>query len=52
MIEDDLKLNVYRIIQEHLNKILKHAAANVIPAVINADHNNTIQLVITDNEKE
>jgi signal transduction histidine kinase len=37
LIEDDLKLNIYRIIQEQLNNIQKHANARYIKIDITAD---------------
>ena len=47
---DDLKLNVYRIIQEQLNNIAKHAAAkNVSVSVQTA--NNMISVVVADDGK-
>jgi two-component system sensor histidine kinase NreB len=34
IVDDDLKLNIYRIVQEQVNNILKHAEANVIDVLI------------------
>lgn len=49
-ISDDLKLNIYRIIQEHLNNIIKHAKATRV--YVNIDLlNNAIHLNIKDNGK-
>lgn len=49
-ISDDLKLNIYRIIQEHLNNIIKHAKATCV--FVNIDLLiNTVQLNIKDNGK-
>jgi PAS domain S-box-containing protein len=46
-IKDDLKINIYRIIQESLNNILKHAAAKNVSLLIKADH-VALQLSIAD----
>ena len=35
---DDLKLNIYRIIQEQLNNIVKYASAGNVPSAIKANH--------------
>jgi two-component system sensor histidine kinase UhpB len=37
-IEDDLKLNIYRIVQEQINNVLKHAQASNIYISIKEDH--------------
>lgn len=37
-IEDDLKLNVYRVVQEQINNIVKHAQASNIEVTLNADY--------------
>ncbi len=42
------KLNIFRIVQEHLNNILKHAAATNVTLDLGQDKNNVI-LTITDN---
>ncbi len=47
-IEEDLKLNIYRIIQEQINNILKHASANQITISVEKI-NNSISLTIADN---
>lgn len=47
-IDEDLKLNVYRIIQEQLNNILKHAKASHIKVCIE-NKNGCLILSITDN---
>lgn len=45
---DDLKLNIYRIIQEQLNNILKHAnAGEVLISLV--EKNENIELVVMDN---
>jgi len=49
-IADDLKLNIYRIIQEQLNNIIKHAAAsNVLIAIKAVD--KTIHVIVSDDGK-
>jgi len=48
--DDDLKLNIYRIIQEQVNNIIKHAAAkNVNISVQPIDH--SIQIITNDDGK-
>ncbi|MEO6541907.1 MAG: PAS domain-containing sensor histidine kinase, partial [Ferruginibacter sp.] len=47
-IEDDLKLNIYRIIQEQLNNILKHASAKNISVEVEADIDHIHVLVADD----
>jgi len=47
---DDLKLNIYRIIQEQLNNIMKHAAAKNVTVSVKVD-NNIIMIVIADDGK-
>jgi signal transduction histidine kinase len=49
-IEDDLKLNIYRIIQEQLNNILKHAAAKNISVEVEANA-KYIHVLVTDDGK-
>ncbi|MEP6674927.1 MAG: PAS domain S-box protein, partial [Ferruginibacter sp.] len=49
-IEDDLKLNIYRIIQEAISNILKHAAAKNVSIVIKADEKG-LQVLLTDDGK-
>ena len=46
-IPDDLQLNIYRIIQEQLNNILKYAAAQHVAISITAD-NKTINILVAD----
>jgi PAS domain S-box-containing protein len=49
-IEDDLKLNIYRIIQEQLNNILKHALAKNISIVVDTGA-EFIHVVVKDDGK-
>jgi len=49
-IEDDLKLNIYRITQEQLNNILKHAMAKNISVEVEAGAEH-IHLLVTDDGK-
>lgn len=49
-INDDVKLNIYRIIQELVNNIVKHAAASVIEVMIEKDQEN-INLTVKDDGK-
>ncbi|HEY8387421.1 MAG TPA: PAS domain S-box protein [Parasegetibacter sp.] len=48
LIEDDLKLNIYRIIQEQINNIVKHASANQVHVIVN-DSENAINILVSDN---
>ena len=48
LIDEDLKLNLYRIVQEQLNNILKHARATSL-TVCMEDRNGCITLTISDN---
>ena len=48
--DDELKLNIYRIIQEQINNILKHADAKNISITIEAD-SNTINILVFDDGK-
>lgn len=50
LISDDLKLNIYRTIQEQLNNITKHAAARNVNISVQA-HNNIISIVVADDGK-
>ncbi|HTE30314.1 MAG TPA: PAS domain S-box protein, partial [Chryseolinea sp.] len=50
LIGDDLKLNIYRIIQEELNNIVKHAAAEKVGISLQAD-NGIISIVVEDDGK-
>ena len=49
-IDDDLKLNIYRIIQEQVNNIIKHAEAKNVNVSINATAGN-IELIVADDGK-
>jgi len=49
-LHNDLKLNIYRIIQEQLNNIVKHAGAKKISISVQAE-NNIIRIVMTDDGK-
>jgi PAS domain S-box-containing protein len=49
-INDDLKLNIYRIIQEQTNNILKYANAENVDISIRTDR-NTLEIVTTDDGK-
>lgn len=49
-IDDDLKLNIYRIVQEQINNILKHAGATEISIVIEVD-DQYLYASVTDNGK-
>ncbi|HMF73032.1 MAG TPA: PAS domain S-box protein [Flavitalea sp.] len=49
-ISDDLKLNIYRTIQEQLNNIIKHADAKNVGIDIQSD-NGFINIVVTDDGK-
>jgi signal transduction histidine kinase len=48
MISEDLKLMIYRIIQEQLNNVVKHAEANNVQISLKIKKHNTIQLLIKD----
>jgi len=47
-IDEDLKLNIYRIVQEQINNILKHAAATKVSISVRAN-SDVLKLKITDN---
>jgi two-component system sensor histidine kinase UhpB len=49
-LDDDLKLNIYRIIQEQINNIIKYAAAENVNILVNADAEN-IFVTTTDDGK-
>ena len=49
-ISDDLKLNIYRILQELLNNIAKHAAAKKVSVSVQTD-NSLISIVVADDGK-
>lgn len=48
LVNDDIKLTFYRIVQEQVNNILKHASASEIAITIETDRAN-VYLLITDN---
>lgn len=48
--DDDLKLNIYRILQENLNNIIKHAQATKTKVSIKA-FENVIHIIVKDNGK-
>lgn len=48
--DDDLKLNLYRIIQEQLGNIVKHACATLVGVIIQCDA-TSIEIIITDDGK-
>ena len=50
LLNDDLKLNIYRIIQEQTNNIIKHSAAKNVTITIE-ELNNMINLKVTDDGK-
>ncbi|NCU06316.1 MAG: PAS domain S-box protein [Chitinophagaceae bacterium] len=50
VLDDDLKLNIYRIIQEQLNNIIKHAEATQIKISVEADDKELV-LIVSDNGK-
>ncbi len=50
VVEEDLKLNVYRVIQEQLNNILKHSEAEKVSVSVEGN-NGWLQLKIADNGK-
>jgi two-component system, NarL family, sensor histidine kinase UhpB len=45
---DPLPVNIYRIVQECLTNIAKHAHASLADVIINAQPNHSIQLEISD----
>jgi PAS domain S-box-containing protein len=49
-IEDDLKLNIYRIIQEQFNNIIKYAEASAVSIMINGDQ-KFLHVLVEDNGK-
>jgi PAS domain S-box-containing protein len=49
-ISDELKLNIYRTIQEQLNNVVKHANAKKIVLSVQTD-NNVIRIVVADDGK-
>ena len=49
-IDDDLKLNIYRIVQEQVSNIIKHADAKNVNISLNATAGN-IELIVADDGK-
>ncbi len=49
-IDEDLKLNIYRIVQEQITNILKYAAASQATILIN-ENKETVSVSIIDNGK-
>ncbi|HEX6181252.1 MAG TPA: PAS domain S-box protein [Chitinophagaceae bacterium] len=49
-INDDLKLNIYRIVQEAFNNVLKHAEASNVTLIVEAE-NDELRVLIKDNGK-
>lgn len=49
-LSDDLKLNIYRLIQEQMNNILKHADANNVDISIKTEGND-INIILEDDGK-
>jgi len=47
---DDLKLNIYRIIQEQMNNILKHAEAKKVSVALKKQE-NSISIIVSDDGK-
>lgn len=50
LLDDEIKLNIYRIVQEQANNIIKHAAAANVGISVNAC-NNIIDIAVTDDGK-
>ncbi|MBC7934135.1 MAG: PAS domain S-box protein [Rhizobacter sp.] len=50
LLTDDMKLNIYRIIQEQTNNILKYAAAKNVKVSIR-EENNIIHIIVEDDGK-
>jgi len=50
LLNDELKLNIYRLIQEQLNNIVKHAGAKQINVSVQQD-NGIIDIVVADDGK-
>ena len=49
-LNDDLKLNIYRIIQEQINNIVKHASPQKIDISVQAEH-NALHIEVKDDGK-
>jgi PAS domain S-box-containing protein len=50
LLDDDLKLNIYRILQEQINNIIKHAHPKKVRISIEADGDD-INIIVTDDGK-
>ncbi len=50
LLADDLKLNIYRLLQEQVNNIIKHAEATHTSVSIKA-RDNSIEIIVKDNGK-
>lgn len=50
VLKDDLKISIYRIVQEQLNNIVKYAEASRVRIIIRQD-SSSIELQVTDNGK-
>lgn len=50
ILDDDLKLNIYRIIQEQINNIIKHAHPKNVRIAVDAE-DNAINISVTDDGK-
>jgi PAS domain S-box-containing protein len=50
LLSDELKLNIYRIVQEQINNIIKHAQANNVTIAVRTEGNN-ISVNVTDDGK-
>lgn len=46
-----IEINVFRIIQEALNNVKKHACANKVDVILNIGNNNRLSLTVQDNGK-
>ncbi len=51
MISEELKLMIYRIVQEQLNNIVKHSKATKVDISLTQKRDNTLELLIKDNGK-
>lgn len=50
LLSDDIKLNIYRIIQEQVNNIIKHAEAKTVTVIIET-RVNTVNIIVEDDGK-
>ena len=48
---ETLNINIYRIVQESINNVIKHAQASVLEVTLKVIENNAVQLTISDNGK-